>query len=93
MKYINEDLIEMLRETYEETIINDVMENKNNIENVINIFLKYKITCIEEIMNFNLTLFFLSPNVVERKLVFLIKKLGPDYIELINEDLDLVCEL
>jgi hypothetical protein len=89
--YISEFNYQLIEENYDRDFLSSLDEElfKENL----NIFNKYKISCIEDIILNYLDIFTFDSNILDSRLIKLITKLGNNYNEVINNNLSVINDL
>jgi hypothetical protein len=89
--YLSDFNYNLLKDTYNEEYLYSI--NKNTFLKNYHLLRSYNITCLEDIILNYLELFTYDTNILEERLKKLITSLGPNYNELINNNLSLLNEL
>lgn len=84
-EYLNNEYIEESLSNYDINYLKNI--NEDNFKNIYNLFMEYKFDYIEDIILKYLEIFEIEYRIVEKKLNNLIKALGPNYIDIIGEDM------
>ena len=85
--------IEKIEQIYGNEILKQVIENKEDIEKNINYMLKFEFDDVESIFERMTPLFITDSKTFKNKMNKLIKKIGPDYVNVIENDLGILEEL
>jgi len=88
----NEDLL-VLKESYNDSLLNEIIVNKRNVENVIEVLKNEKINIVYDLICNYLELFLLNPNYVENQIKKQKEKYKEKFYDVINEDISILGDI
>lgn len=85
----SDDIEELLENNDAKYILNFTEED---IDRVANVLKKYKITFIDDLIKADIGIFAYNSKDVELSILKMIKRLGSDYLNIINDDISIVID-
>lgn len=91
-KYLDDFYINLIYESYDEDYINNICNNYD-IDKNIEILKKYGFNNLEDILLNDINILIIEPNKLEKRLSVLKDIIGDNYVDTINDNIELLDKL